>query len=206
MKGGGIPGVKIGVPEGLAVPSAILQEPVKWTIGDEGLTGDFPQALPSLLEARRKLFAIPDCCFRREAMFGRVLIYQITDDAEKFPNSSLWRPEANKEKNLREAPRGVVITAGLKALDYLWANGAVLGSIVNFVRLSPWRMPVGTVKGKQIELHVVRVGDIVAFEDLALDSDREVVLDEQVAVHQLKIDGKVRPRADLGAQDEDDSY
>lgn len=203
MKGIPTPGARIGT------PAAALEDTVLFKLGDPGISEvlDLPRPLPELLEARRKEFAIPDCCFTRVAAFGRVLLYQIHDkDHEKVaPGSMLWAPQRLQDKNKAEAPRGVIVTAGLKSLDFLWANGMDLGSVVNFVRMSPWRMPVGHIAGKEITLHVVRVGDIVACEDLVKTPHR-VVLDEEHALHQLEIGGKVRPRADLQAQDEDDSY
>lgn len=184
-------------------PAAVLKDPVRLSVGEEGLTGNFSIKLPALLEKRRKEFAIPDCCFGRVAMFDRVLVFQITEeDADKVsPGSRLFRPESAQDRALKEAPRGVIITGGLAALDYLWANGAGLGSVINFVRLSPWRMPVGFIKGTEIQLHVMRVGDIVACEDMATE-DYYVALDEIKALHQLRIDGKLRPRADVNPSDD----
>ena len=185
----------------VGTPDAVMKEPVKLSLGDDGVSEKLAVKLPPLLEARRREFAIPDCCFTRVAMFDRCLIFQITEGAQKAsPGSMLWAPETAQARNLKDAPRGVVITAGLAALDYLWANGVRPGNIVNFVRLSPWRMPVGTVKGTEIQLHVVRAGDIVAHEDQAIEA--EVVLDEDKGLHQLQIDGKVRPRADVQPSDD----
>jgi hypothetical protein len=188
--------VKVGTPE------VAKKEPLRLTIGDEGLTGDFPMKLSPLLEKRRLEYAIPDCAFRRRATFGRCLLWQFTDDDAKFPGTSLYMPEATKARSKEEAPRGVLITAGLQDLDFLWANGMEPGSIVNWVRLSPWRMPVGFIKGTEIKLHVCRAREIVACEDLELEADHEVVLDEKHGLHQLKVDGKIRPRADIEPSDD----
>lgn len=191
----------------LEIPPTMLQaaarkDPVQLTIGEEGLVGDIPWKLPPLLEARRLEHAIPDCAFRRRATFDRCLLWQFTDDDAKYPGTSLYMPETTKDRRKEEAPRGVLVTAGLAALDYLWANGVRLGNIVNWVRLSPWRMPVGFIKGVEIKLHVVRAREIIACEDMPLEADYEVVLDEKHGLHQLKVDGKIRPRADVEPSEE----
>ena len=162
--------------------------------------------LPDLLEERRKKYSIPDQCFGQVALFDRVLLYQIPlfdGIGDKVaPGSRIIAAQTTQEKRLSSAPRGIVITAGLAARDYLWANGVELGSIIKFVRLSPWHMPVGIDQAnKEIYLQVVRVGDIVACEDLA-DSKATIVLDKKRGLHEMKVGKEVRRRADPEPNDD----
>jgi hypothetical protein len=161
--------------------------------------------LPPLLRERREKYSIPDACFSQVALFDRVLLWQIplfdVDSDKVAPGSMLFATERSKDVKLTQAPRGVVVTAGLAALDYLWCNGVELGAIVKFVRLSPWHMPVDVVGGKEQYMQVVRVGDIVACEDLSW-LPHEVARDEENGIHQLVINGKLRPRADTEPNDD----
>lgn len=132
--------------------------------------------LPPLLEERRVKFEIPDVVFGREAVFDRVLIYQISDfEGDTYSGTNIVMTEKTKQRKLAMAPRGIVISAGLHSRDALVSNGCNIGSIVNFVRLSPWRLEVGIHQAKTVELHLVRVGDIVACEDLAAERDSGAV-------------------------------
>lgn len=125
--------------------------------------------LPPLLEKRRKEFNIPDGAFRKAAKFDRCFIWQIADyEGDFFKGTGIVMPETAKKRGLTQAPRGVLVSAGLQALDFLVTNGCPgLGAIIGFVRLSPWRMPVDIVDGKEVEVCVTRATDIVGDEDLA---------------------------------------
>lgn len=123
--------------------------------------------LPPLLEQRRKEFGIEDGCFRTHALFDRCFVWQIPVD-EKIAGSTLIKSERTKSREKVQAPKGVLISAGLQAMDYLITNGCQgLGAIVEFVRLSPWRMPVDTVDGKDVEMVVCRATDLVGDRWLA---------------------------------------
>lgn len=123
--------------------------------------------LPAKLEARRKEYGIPVGAFGMQAMFDRVLIWQISDhQGDTFKGTSIVMSERSKARTREEAPRGVIVSAGLRALDFLRTNGSDIGNIVRFVRLSPWRMPVDFVDAKEVHLMVIRAGDIIADEDI----------------------------------------
>lgn len=123
--------------------------------------------LPPLLEQRRKEFGIPDVVFDTCALFDRCFIWQIPV-AEKIAGSTLIKSERTKKREELQAPRGVLVSAGLQALDYLVTNGCQgLGAIGEFVRLSPWRMEVGTFDSKAVELVVCRATDLVGDRWLA---------------------------------------
>lgn len=158
-------------------------------------------AIPPLLKKRVKKYGITAACFDQLALFDRALLWQIPllDDTKDkaMAGGRIIAPEAYKAREATAAPRGVVVTAGLGALDYLWAHGAEIGSIVKFVRLSPWHMPVAfTPEGKSVYLQVVRVGDAVACEDLVQmrREGRAELVRRADGTHQWRIDGHFRPR------------
>lgn len=136
--------------------------------------------LPPLLQAARERYEIPDGAFQTCALFDRAFVWQIPA-AERFKDSTLIKPETAKAREKSQAPRGVLISAGLQALDYLVSNGCRgLGADVEFVRLSPWRMPVDLVDGKDVELVVCRATDLVGDRWLAhalyVTGEAEIVL------------------------------
>lgn len=154
--------------------------------------------LPALLEARRRIYDIPDGCFRQVAAFDRALLWQINDqEGDTFKGTVIIKAERTKQREREVAPRGVLVTAGLEALDYFYAHGIERGSIVKFVRLSPWKMPVDVIDGKEQDMQVVRCGDVVAVEDIAealyTVGSTEVVRGED-GIHRYRIDGVVRER------------
>lgn len=124
--------------------------------------------LPPLLEARRVAYGISNGAFRQQATFDRVLAFQISQyEGETFGNSSIIMTDVGKKREQESAPRAIVVSAGLRALDDLRSNGMDVGHIVSFVRFSPWRMRVDTIAGMQFFLLVLHSGDIIASEDTA---------------------------------------
>ncbi len=124
--------------------------------------------LPELLERRRHELKLTDAMFEQVAMFDKVLLYQFPKgDGETIPGSAsgLILSEKGKARTEQEAPRGIIVSAGLQALDELETNGSGIGHIVLFVRLSPWRVPFETVMGKDRYLIPLRTCDIIADED-----------------------------------------
>lgn len=123
--------------------------------------------LPPLLRNRRVEYNIPDGAFAEQFGFDRVAIWQIAEDeGDTFKGSLIVKAETTKDKEKREAPRGVIVSAGARAMDELRTNGFEIGQVVRFVRLAPWRLPVDMVDGKKADLMVIRSGDIVSSFDL----------------------------------------
>lgn len=146
--------------------------------------------LPPLLEKRRQEYGITDGAFKRAAQFDRIYVFQIAmNDGPTFvKDGRIFMPETAKKRVREEAARGIVISAGLKALDNLRSNGTDLGHIVNFARLSPYRIPSEHIDGVEQHIMVLRDGDIIGDEDL--EEQRRAGL---VAVEQLKLgDGSVQ--------------
>lgn len=131
--------------------------------------------LSRLLESKRWKYKIVDAAFRYQAVFDNVLLHQIeSQEAEeshgKIPGSTILYATKNTQKlNLQEHPRGVIVSAGAKALESLKSHGMDIGHTVIMMRLSPWHLPVLSVPGVQQYLMVLRVGSLIASEDLARD-------------------------------------
>lgn len=124
--------------------------------------------LPKLLDQRRLEYGIPDGVFTTSAVFDRVLVYQIELNAEEtyVPGGKLIRADVTRQRDMTETPLGVVVTAGLRALDALRSNGIDLGHVVRFARNVVWQMPMCSVGGPIHKLVVLRAGEIVSSEDL----------------------------------------
>jgi hypothetical protein len=124
--------------------------------------------LPELLEARRLKYGMPDGLFKHQAAYDRVLCYQIPRfETETFGDTLIVRPDSVKKKDREGAPRAVIVSAGMRALDNLRSNGMDLGHVVTFLRLSPWRFPAEMVEGHEFYLLPLYAGDIIASEDTA---------------------------------------
>lgn len=119
--------------------------------------------LPPLLESKRWPWVMVDKVFARQATFDRILVYQI--DEEILNDSPIVMADETRESRRYHAARGVIVSAGLRALDVLRSNGLDLGHTVNFISACPYRLEVDFVVGKPVELLVMNVGDIVASED-----------------------------------------
>lgn len=124
--------------------------------------------LPALLDERRIKYQIPDAAFARAAMLDKILLFQIPMwEGDTYGDTKIVMSQQGRKRQEEEAPRGIIISAGLEALDVLHANGCGLGHIVLFVRLSPWRVPYEMIEGHEVHLIPLRVGDLIADEDAA---------------------------------------
>lgn len=160
--------------------------------------GQFPE-LPPLLEARRLEYGIPDGAFQVEATFGRILVWQIPQfEGDTYKGTSIIMTEKTKERERDSAPRGIVVSAGLSARDYLLSNGMDVGHIISFVRLSPFEMRCDIVgRGIPQEMKILQIGDIIASEDLkqALRSGAAKIVCEDGVHKYVDSEGKVwRPQ------------
>jgi hypothetical protein len=95
-------------------------------------------------------------------------------------------PESARIRDLQSAPRGVVVSAGLKALDEITSHGINVGYKVNIICQAPYRMEIARIKGHSFYLLVLRAGDIVASTDLRDDLNSgvcKISYDEQSGQH-----------------------
>lgn len=123
----------------------------------------------TLLDAMIKEHGIPKCPF--EASLDRIVVYSVPEDKASrdtyVPGGLLVKPESKKAQEENETPRGIIVSAGLLAQDYLRGHGMGLGHMVWVARLSPWRYEFDrTSDGKVIEMLFLRAGDIVGSETL----------------------------------------
>lgn len=129
--------------------------------------GFFKQNTP-LLEERRFMYVMPNGLFKQQMVYDRILVWQLSqEDKETFGDTNIIRPAASAQAEEQQAPRGIVVSAGLKALDNMRANGIDLGHIVTFIKHAPWHMKVDTIEGKQLYALILRDGDLTGSEDLA---------------------------------------
>lgn len=122
-----------------------------------------------LLEERRLKYSIPDKAFDQEAVYDRIFVHQIPRVmGNKLEGSMLYKPESARQREEESAPRGIIVSAGLKARDSLTSHGMDIGHCINFIRLAPFRLPYMSISGQELWLLVMRDGDIVASEDLPI--------------------------------------
>jgi len=123
--------------------------------------------LPPLLEKRRQEFLIPDGAFAAQPVFDRIWVFQIAEQSvETYGSGLLVKPEIIGERELEASPRGVLVGAGLSALDKLRSHGMELGHVVRFTHLAPFALMVDEVDGVQQWVRVMDVSYIVSSEDL----------------------------------------
>lgn len=152
-----------------------------------------PLGLGPLVDAKRKKYGIPDEAFFNQCpAFNKILVWQVAEEeSETYGSGLILKTEVAKTRELVEAPRGVIVGAGLQALDELRSNGMDIGHTVGFTRLAPFRRPFMTIGSDRLTLVVLVSGDVVDSEDLgqALKERRCRIVakpnEEGVMVHQL---------------------
>ena|SRR6187399_298842 len=125
--------------------------------------------LPKLLDERRLEFGITDGAFSRQAVFDRVFLWQIPmQKGDKFESDSLIHmPESVQQREKARAPQGIIVSAGLRALDQLRSHGIDLGHKILFCHAAPYHIRYDSVLGLEQHLIIVLAGDIIGSEDLA---------------------------------------
>jgi hypothetical protein len=102
--------------------------------------------IPPLLEERRWDAGIVDAAFHVAPIDCQVLIYQMRIvDFEDVAGSKIKRPDVSVQGDRYSASQGILVAAGLKARDYLYANGIEIGHIVRFAKLACLRLELGVV-------------------------------------------------------------
>lgn len=155
----------------------------------------------TLLEKRLKDYGISPCPY--QPAFDRIVVYKLADEMSARDTYSkdgvIVKPDAVKARDKETAPRGVLIAAGVGAMDYLRSNAIELGHVVWVVRLSPWQHTVERdAEGREVGLMFLRAGDIVGSEDV-LDMIRKKKVRVKVGddgQHQYSVDDELIPRFD----------
>lgn len=123
----------------------------------------------SLLDQRIEKYEIPQ--WPGEACFSRILVYRIPDKAAArktfVEGGSIVMPDDVHSNNEFRSPRGIIVSAGLQAMDILRGNGMQLGEMIWMASHTPWRFEVDTKKdGKPVEFYFMQAGDVTLSEDL----------------------------------------
>jgi hypothetical protein len=128
------------------------------------------------LDERRLQHGIPDSVFTVEALFDRMFVWQLPRVfGDIIEGTMLIKPETARQREEESTPRGVIVSAGLKALDNLRSNGVNVGDVVNFIRLSPWKLTLQEIAGVEVNVLILRDGDLIASEDLVKARKRGLV-------------------------------
>lgn len=125
------------------------------------------ELLPPLLEERRWPYFIPDQAFDIQPASDTVHVWQIGRPRPTASSDGVVLLTENQRDHERySSPRGILVSAGLLALDQLRSHGMDLGHIVYLLRLSPYRLPMDMVGHRdQGGLLVLHAGDIKGSED-----------------------------------------
>lgn len=124
--------------------------------------------LPEKLDRRRLEHAIPDEAFSVQAVYNRILVHQTSQHkSENYGDSQIIMPQWVQEREEREAPRGIIVSAGLEAQDILRSSGMELGEWIYFIHDAPWRTRYAIINQRPRHLLIMQVGDILGSEDVA---------------------------------------
>jgi hypothetical protein len=153
----------------------------------------------SLLDDRVKEFSIP--AWPGEAVYDRIIVFRVPDqsaDRDTFVKGGLLvKPDDKKEQLKFRSPRGVVVSAGLKARDILESNGIGLGHLIWMASHSPFRFEVDVTEQGSVEFFFMNAGDIILSEDLLEQRVKGLVsIEKRDGMNQLSIDGDALPRFD----------
>ena len=123
----------------------------------------------ALLMQCMKEFNIPP--WPGQALFERVLIYIVPSEEEASetfaPGGAIIKPDTKREIDKARSPRGVIVSAGLAAMDILRGNGMQVGEVVRVAPFVPYRYDCGKdSEGRPIEFMFCNVADVVLSEDI----------------------------------------
>ncbi len=155
----------------------------------------------SLLSDRIKKHKIPACPY--EPTFDRIVVYSLPEEAadrETFAKGGLIvKAEITKKRQKNSTARGILIAAGLTAMDQLRGHGIELGHYVWVARLSPWAHTVDITEDGEVQMLFLRAGNVVGSEDLLAQRKAggvTVSRDKSDGRHQFTFDGVIAPRFD----------
>lgn len=124
--------------------------------------------LPKLLDDRRLQYGVIDDAFKVQAAFDRVFVLPLeSEQGATYGNTGILMPDTVRARKDAQAARGLLIGAGLLALDALRSNGIDLGHVVTFINNAPFMYEYGYLGGKRRYFLLMRAGDLCGSEDLA---------------------------------------
>lgn len=125
--------------------------------------------LSAHLDQRRLDWYIPYTAFRTQPVYDRIYVHQISakKKRDKYTDDGLiWVPPDQQKGREQEASRGIIVGAGLGALDRMASHGIEVGDIIQFTRLSPFRQWYDHIEGQDMFLLALHGGDPISCEDL----------------------------------------
>lgn len=125
------------------------------------------KAFPGLEEARWQ-YMIPDDAWKVWPTYDRVMVYQVPQlftRKKVGAQGILHAADVTQDREHRTSCEGIVISAGLTALDHLRSAGIEVGHRVVFVQNYMYRRRVGY--GEDEYVGIMRSGDICAGFELA---------------------------------------
>jgi hypothetical protein len=157
-----------------------------------------------LLEEQRLKWGIPDSFFQSQPAFDRCFVFPVNRfaEAETYGGTSILVPKMTKDRDLQEGRRGILIGAGLTAMDRLMSHGIELGHIVTTNKNVPFVEKCERFPKFDMYFLMMRDGDLAGSETLMeeLRAGKKRVVDvggeggyqHQVAV--VREDGSVDTR------------
>jgi len=142
--------------------------------------------LPPLLDEKRLRYRMIDDVFKRQPLFDYVYVWQLPETELDFGEEHILVPDEVKNRIAKSMPRGVIVAAGLGALDVLRSNCIELGHTVTFMRFSPWMLPIGVVGSTPVTLLPLKVSALRDSEELGAafaSGDVKVCFDEEEGLH-----------------------
>lgn len=125
--------------------------------------------LPPLLEAHRLKYGIPDGAFKSQALFDRIHVFPIDfgeGEAVEKTSGGLWKPNTTKLRDKQEGNRGVIISAGLTAMDRLMSHGVEIGDVVVTNKNVPFARRCEEISEHVMFYLVMRDADLASDETL----------------------------------------
>lgn len=126
--------------------------------------------LPPLLEEHRLKYGIPDGAFASQALFDRIHVFPIDfgeGEAVEKTTGGIYKPNVTKLKDKQQGNRGVLISAGLTAMDRLMSHGVELGDIVVTNKNVPFARVCEDISNFVLWYLVMREADLASDESLA---------------------------------------
>jgi hypothetical protein len=124
--------------------------------------------LPKLLDEKRVKYGIPDTAWSSQPAFDQVLVWQVkVDDGNTFGGGAILKTETALKRELQESSRGIIVAAGLTALDQLRSHGIDVGHTIDFYQIAPLRKRLPTIAGKEPTLVMIQARYVFGSEELA---------------------------------------
>lgn len=155
----------------------------------------------TLLAQRLETLGVPPCPY--QPAFDRICVYQYPEDMAKretyAEDGMIVKPDAVRSRDKNISPRGLLVAAGVQAMDYLRSNCIALGHIVWTARFSPWQHVIERRAGGDVTMMFMRAGDIVGSEDvLRLMREGKIkVSATEDGKHRYEASGEAVPRIDM---------